>query len=75
LTANYAIRSFATGATEAAEAGKKGIRIRIRTLLSFRSVSVISVPSEVKSGANMRETVVSTHGGAGDGDTVMFPVE
>jgi molecular chaperone DnaK (HSP70) len=61
LTANGAIRSFTTEATEATEAGKKGFRIRIRTLLSFRSVSVLSVLSVVKSGANLRETVVSTY--------------
>ena len=63
MTAVGAIRSFTTEGTEATEAGRKGfrIRIRIRTLLSFRSGSVISVPSVVKSGANLRETVVSTH--------------
>ena len=67
LTANGAIRSFTTEATEATEAGKKGFRIRIRTLLSLRSVSVISVPSVVKSGPNMWETVVSTYGCLGEG--------
>jgi hypothetical protein len=62
--ANGASRSFTT---EATEARKKGFRIRLRTLLSFRSVSVISVPSVVKSGANLRETVVNTYGGEGVG--------
>jgi hypothetical protein len=41
--------------TEAAKAGRNGFRIRIRTLLSFRSVSVFSVLSVVKSGADSRE--------------------
>jgi hypothetical protein len=58
LTANGAIRSFTTEATEATEAGKNGFRIRIRTLLSFPSVSVLSVLSVVKSGADARETVL-----------------
>ena len=47
-----AIRSFTTEATEATEAGRKGFRIRVQTLLSFRSVSVTSVISVVKSGAD-----------------------
>jgi hypothetical protein len=71
LTANGASRSFTTEATEATEAGKKGFRIRLRTLLSFRSVSVISVPSVVKSGA-LRETVVSTYVPKGEGGLPKF---
>jgi hypothetical protein len=62
LTAAGAIRSLTTEATEATEAGKKGFRFRIRTLPAFRSVSVISVFSVVKSGANLRKTVVSPYG-------------
>jgi len=58
LTAVGAIRSLTTEGTEDTEAGKKGFRIRIRTLSCFRSVSVLSV---VKSGANLRETAVGTH--------------
>jgi hypothetical protein len=67
LTAVGAIRSFttegteATEAAEAAEAGRKGVSDPAPNLFPFRSVSVISVPSVVKSGANLRETVVSTH--------------
>jgi hypothetical protein len=52
LTAADAIRSPTTEQTEATEVGKKGFRIR--TLLSFPSVSVNSVLSVVKSGANLR---------------------
>jgi hypothetical protein len=63
LTAAGAIRSLTTEGTEGTEAGRKGFRIRIRTLPSFRSVSVLSVLSVVKSGANLRETVASTYGG------------
>jgi hypothetical protein len=52
-----AIRSFTTEVTEATEVGKKGFRIRVRTLLSFPSVSVISVDSVVKSGADVKDAV------------------
>ena len=52
---------FTTEATEATEAGGKGLRSRLRTFLSFRSVSVISVASVVKSGADVRQTAVSTN--------------
>ena len=54
---------FTTEATEATEAGGKGVRIRLRTFLSFRSVSVISVASVVRSGADVRQTAVSTNRG------------
>jgi hypothetical protein len=46
-------RSLTTESTEATEAGRKGFRIRIRTLLSFPSVSVNSVLSVVKSGLDI----------------------
>jgi hypothetical protein len=49
-----AIRSLTTEGTEATEAGRKGFRIPIRTLLSFPSVSVISVLSVVKSSVLLR---------------------
>jgi hypothetical protein len=42
---------FTTEGTEAPEAGRKGFRIRVRTVLSLRSVSVIFVGSVVKPGA------------------------
>ena len=48
---------FTTEGTEAAETGRKGFRIRVQTPRSLRSVSVISVPSVVKSGADSRETL------------------
>jgi hypothetical protein len=60
-----AIRSLTTEATDGTEAGRKGfriqIRIRIRTLPSFRSVSVLSVLSVVKFGASLREAVVGIY--------------
>ena len=49
------MRSFTTEYTEATEARREGFRIRVRTLPSFRSVSVISVVSVVKSVADVRE--------------------
>jgi len=58
LTANGAIRRFTTESTEGTEAGRKGFRIRFRTLFSFPSVSVNSVLSVVKSGADVRETAL-----------------
>ena len=48
LRRTIAIRSFTTESTEGTEAGRKGVRIRIRTRLSFPSVSANSVLSVVK---------------------------
>jgi hypothetical protein len=59
LPAAGAIRSLTTEGTEATEAGRKGFPTRLRALPSFQSVSVNSVLSVVKSGANLRETVLA----------------
>ena len=55
------IRSFTTERTGAAEAGRKGFRIRFRALPFFQSVSVLSVASVVKSGADVRNEVVRAY--------------